>query len=149
MAGQPFQIFLACQILDPDFQISCREFRPLYDGQARVGRVGRSGGVPYYRNDILINVVKEYLPQGLEAWREAAMAKPEEVVVDALGLRQLYNNQLKAETVVAVTADDDSGRRRRQQWRRHKNVVDSDDDCDSGDNDDNDDNGYSGRRQRR
>ena len=30
------------------------------------------------------------------------MAKPEEVVVDALG--QLYNNQLKAETVVAVMA---------------------------------------------
>jgi hypothetical protein len=28
------------------------------------------------------------------------MAKPEEVVADALG--QLYNNQLKAETVVAV-----------------------------------------------
>ena len=70
------------------------------DGQARVGRVGRSVGVPNYRNDILINVVEEYLPQGLEAWRGVAMAKPEEVVADALG--QLYNNQLKAETVVAV-----------------------------------------------
>ena len=55
------------------------------DGQARVGRVGRSVGVPNYRNDILINVVEEYLPQGLEAWREVAMAKPEEVVADALG----------------------------------------------------------------
>ena len=54
------------------------------DGQARVGRVGRSVGVPNYRNDILINVVKEYLPQGLEAWRGVAMAKPEEVVADAL-----------------------------------------------------------------
>ena len=30
------------------------------------------------------------------------MAKPEEVVADALG--QLYNNQLNAETVVAVMA---------------------------------------------
>ena len=62
-----------------------REFRPLYDGQAQVGRVGRSGGVPYYKNDILVNVVKEYLPQGLEAWRGVAMTKPEEVVADALG----------------------------------------------------------------
>jgi len=43
-------------------------------GQARGGRAGRSGGVPNYRNDILINVVEEYLPQGLEAWRGAAMA---------------------------------------------------------------------------
>jgi len=61
-----------------------REFRPLYDGQARVGRVGRSGCFPYYRNDILIliNVVEEYLPQGLEAWRGVAMAKPEEVVAE-------------------------------------------------------------------
>jgi hypothetical protein len=62
-----------------------REFRPLYDGQAQVGRVGRSGGVPYYKNDILINVVKEHLRQGLEALRGVAMAKPEEVVTDALG----------------------------------------------------------------
>ncbi len=74
-----------------------REFRPLYlettsysstmdaNSQARVGRVGRSGGVPNYRNDILINVVEEYLPQGLEAWRGVAMAKPEEIVADALG----------------------------------------------------------------
>jgi len=26
VAGQPFQIFVVCQILDPDFQISCRIF---------------------------------------------------------------------------------------------------------------------------
>ncbi len=119
VAGQPFQIFLACQILDPDFlpdflciPMCSREFRPLYpettsysitmdaDGQARVGRVGRSVGVPNYRNDILINVVEEYLTQGLEAWRRVAMAKPEEFV--AVALRQLNNNQLTAETVVAV-----------------------------------------------
>ena len=54
------------------------------DGQARVGRVGRSVGVPNYRNDILINVVEEYFPQGLKAWRGAAIAKSEEVVADAL-----------------------------------------------------------------
>jgi len=33
-----------------------------------------SGGVPNYRNDILINVVEEYLSQGLEAWRGVALA---------------------------------------------------------------------------
>ena len=44
------------------------------NGQARVGRVGRSVGVPNYRNDILINVVEEYLPQGLEGWRGVALA---------------------------------------------------------------------------
>jgi len=54
------------------------------DGQARVCHVGCSVGVPNYRNDILINVVEEYLPQGLEAWRGVAMAKPEEVMADAL-----------------------------------------------------------------
>ena len=54
------------------------------DGQARLGCVGCSVGVPNYRNDILINVVEEYLPQDLEDWRGVAMAKPEEVVTDAL-----------------------------------------------------------------
>jgi hypothetical protein len=44
------------------------------DGQARGGRAGCSGGVPNYRNDILINVVEKYLPQGLEAWRGVTMA---------------------------------------------------------------------------
>jgi hypothetical protein len=44
------------------------------NSQARGGRGGRSGGVPNYRNDILINVVKLYLPQGLEAWREVTLA---------------------------------------------------------------------------
>jgi hypothetical protein len=44
------------------------------NSQARGGCGGRSGGVPNYRNDILINVVKLYLPQGLEAWREVTLA---------------------------------------------------------------------------
>ena len=44
------------------------------DSQARGGRGGRSGGVPNYRNDILIYVVEEYLPQGLEGWRGVALA---------------------------------------------------------------------------
>jgi hypothetical protein len=57
----------------PDFlsiPMCSREFRPLYpettsysstmdaNGQAQVGRVGCSGGVSNYRNDILINVVE-------------------------------------------------------------------------------------------
>ena len=50
------------------------------DGQAQVGRVGRSGGVSNYRNDILINVVEEYLPQGLEAWRGVALAYQRELM---------------------------------------------------------------------
>jgi hypothetical protein len=32
------------------------------DSQARGGRGGRSGGVPNYKNDILIKVVELYLP---------------------------------------------------------------------------------------
>ena len=36
------------------------------------GRSGRSSGIPNYRNGILINIVEEQLPQGLEAWRNVA-----------------------------------------------------------------------------
>jgi hypothetical protein len=99
VAGQPFQIFFWPSRLDPDFQISFQifyipmfsrdstiEYRPLYpettsysstmdaDSQARGVCGGCSGGVPNYKNDILINVVKEYLPQVLEAWRGVALA---------------------------------------------------------------------------
>ena len=41
------------------------------ESQARVGR-GRVGGVPNYKNDILIDIVERHLPRGLEAWREVA-----------------------------------------------------------------------------
>ncbi len=44
------------------------------DSQARGGCGGCSEGVPNYKNDILINVVEEYLPQVLEAWRRVALA---------------------------------------------------------------------------
>ena len=44
------------------------------DSQARGGRGGRSGGVPNYRNDILIEVVDLYLPEGLEEWRAVALS---------------------------------------------------------------------------
>ena len=44
------------------------------DSQAKGGRGGRSGGVPNNRNNILIDFVEKYLPQGLEGWRGVALA---------------------------------------------------------------------------
>ncbi len=35
--------------------------------QAQGGCVGHAGGVPNYKNDIFINIIKWMLPQGLEA----------------------------------------------------------------------------------
>ena len=43
------------------------------ESQAQGGRLGRSGGVPNYKNDILIDIIETKLPQGLEAWREVAV----------------------------------------------------------------------------
>jgi hypothetical protein len=40
--------------------------------QANPRSRGRSSGTPNYRNDVLINIVKQQLPQGLEAWRNVA-----------------------------------------------------------------------------
>ena len=40
--------------------------------QARGGRGGRVGGMPNYKNVILIDIVERHLPQGLEAWRAVA-----------------------------------------------------------------------------
>ena len=37
-------------------------------------RAGRPIGAPNYKNDILIEIVELYLPQGLEAWRAVALA---------------------------------------------------------------------------
>ncbi len=37
--------------------------------QAQGGRVGRAGGIPNYKNNI-INIVKRLHPHGLEAWRQ-------------------------------------------------------------------------------
>jgi hypothetical protein len=68
------------------------------DSQARGGRGGRSGGVPNYRNDILIEVVKLYLPQGLETWRAVALAYQIESVETVLrrgeNLRDNWNRKL-------------------------------------------------------
>ena len=40
--------------------------------QANPRSRGRSSGTPNYRNDVLINIVEQQLPQGLEAWRNVA-----------------------------------------------------------------------------
>ncbi len=37
------------------------------DSQAQGGCVGRAGGIRNYQNDILIHIVEQYLPLGLEA----------------------------------------------------------------------------------
>ena len=43
------------------------------DSQIRGGRSGRPVGAPNYKNDILIEIVERYLPQGLEAWNAVAV----------------------------------------------------------------------------
>jgi len=71
----------------PDFlciPMLSRELRPLYpeatssysstmdtDGQARGGRAGRSGGVPNYRNDILIGPLGQLEQEALQPHAEA------------------------------------------------------------------------------
>jgi hypothetical protein len=68
------------------------------ENQARGGRGGRSGGVPNYRNDILIEVVELYLPQGLEAWRAVALVYQRESMETVLcrgeDLRDKWNRKL-------------------------------------------------------
>jgi hypothetical protein len=67
LAGQPIYIFHPVQIW---IQIWTSTMDS--KSQARGGRGGRSGGVPNYKNDVLINIVEMHLPHGLEAWREVA-----------------------------------------------------------------------------
>jgi hypothetical protein len=92
--------FLAFQIQISKFP----DFFPSYssamdaDCQAIGGRGGRSGGVPNYKNDILIEVVELYLPQGLEAWRVVALAYQRESMETVLrrgeDLRDNWNRKL-------------------------------------------------------
>jgi hypothetical protein len=42
------------------------------NSQAQGGRVERTGGIPNYENNIIINIVKRLLPHGLEAWKQVA-----------------------------------------------------------------------------
>ncbi len=68
------------------------------ESEARGGRGGRAGGVPNYKNDILIDIVERYLPQGLEAWREVALAYQRETCEMTLcrgeDLRDNWNKKL-------------------------------------------------------
>ncbi len=42
------------------------------NSQAQGGHVGRARGVPNYKNDIIINIVEQLLPHGLEVWWQVA-----------------------------------------------------------------------------
>ena len=68
------------------------------DSQARGGRAGRPVGAPNYKNDILIEIVELYLPQGLEAWRAVATAYQREsmetVFCRGEDLRDNWNKKL-------------------------------------------------------
>ena len=44
------------------------------DSKNRRQRTGSTAGVPNYRNDLLIDIIEENLPEGLEAWRMVAFA---------------------------------------------------------------------------
>ncbi len=68
------------------------------NSEARRGRGGCVGGVPNYRNEILIEIIKRHLPQGLEAWREVALAYQRETNEPTLcrgeGLCDNWNKRL-------------------------------------------------------
>ena len=68
------------------------------NSQTRGGHAGRPFGAPNYKNDILIEIVERYLPQGLEAWREVALEYQREANESTLrrgeDLRDNWNKKL-------------------------------------------------------
>ena len=69
------------------------------NSQTRGGRAaGRPIGAPNYNNNILIEVVERYLPQGLEAWKAVALAYQRESMEAVLrrkeDLRDNWNKKL-------------------------------------------------------
>jgi len=69
------------------------------NSQTRGGRAaGQPIGAPNYNNNILIEVVERYLPQGLEAWRAVALAYQRESMEAVLrrgeDLRDNWNKKL-------------------------------------------------------
>ena len=69
------------------------------NSQTRGGRAaGRPIGAPNYNNNILIQVVELYLPQGLEAWRAVAIAYQRESMEEVLrrgeDVRDNWNKKL-------------------------------------------------------
>ena len=90
-------LFLLRPDLDPDFPPSHSRTMDA-DLESRGGRGGRSGGVPNYKNDILIGIVERHLPRGLEAWREVALEYQREANEPTLrrgeDLRDNWNKKL-------------------------------------------------------
>ena len=90
-------LFLLRPDLDPDFPPSHSRTMDA-DLESRGGRGGRSGGVPNYKNDILIGIVERHLPRGLEAWREVALEYQREANEPTLrrgeDLRDNWNRKL-------------------------------------------------------
>ncbi len=68
------------------------------NSQAQGGCVGCAGGIPNYQNNILISIVEQYLPQGLEAWREVTLVYQRESMEATLrqgeGLWDNWNRKL-------------------------------------------------------
>jgi hypothetical protein len=68
------------------------------DSQTRGGYVGRPFGAPNYKNNILIEIVERYPPQGLEAWNAVALQYQRELheLTLRLGadLRENWNKKL-------------------------------------------------------
>ncbi len=79
VAGHRIQIFHPVQILIQIWTLTMDS-----KSQAQGGRGGRSGGVPNYKNDILIDIVERHLTRGLEAWREVAVVYQRESLEVAL-----------------------------------------------------------------
>jgi hypothetical protein len=68
------------------------------DSQTQGGRVGRAGGVPNYKNNIIINIVERLLPHALEAWRQGAAEYQREsgktTLYQVEDLQENWNNKL-------------------------------------------------------
>jgi hypothetical protein len=73
LAGHHCQIFGARQLFSTFlFQHGAATGRPPLK-QANPHPRGCSSGVPNYCNDLLIDIAKQLLPQGIEAWRRVAL----------------------------------------------------------------------------
>ena len=75
LAGHCRQIFFSARLTFLPLFLDIVTEQPQEDPptqQANPRSRGRSSGIPNYCSDILINIVKEQLPQGLEAWRNVA-----------------------------------------------------------------------------
>ncbi len=68
------------------------------DNQAQGGCVGCAGGIPKYKNNIIINIVERLLPQGLEAWRQVTaeyQRESDETTLQENWIKKLCNRMQK------------------------------------------------------